>query len=227
MGQETTVPNNDLAKLMYYLDCITTVIEYDDYNILTDYKHYYNLTLDQKKEVYKLAILFNPKIFTDAGVFIVNSDLLHAGWSNKFYKLTDETFGIHVNQELMIGGRSVRVLKFMVCDSSWLKIHYHDPLERLIIEIERRLCPGQSYSAIVNTETSMISENSIVINQSIEFRTHPVSMFCQYCKSNIRTTTKFEIICISCCCFLIFNILYLLCKACADKNICYCDVTDY
>ena len=110
-GQNTTVPNNDLAKLMYYLHCISAVIECDDYNMLTDYEHYYNLNIDQMKEVYKLAILFNPKIFSDAGIFIVNPALLPPGVSNKFYKITDETIGIHVNQQLLIHGRTVRVKK--------------------------------------------------------------------------------------------------------------------
>ena len=26
-GERTTVPNNNIAKLMYYLDCVLTVIE--------------------------------------------------------------------------------------------------------------------------------------------------------------------------------------------------------
>ena len=61
-GERTTVPNNNIAKLMYYLDCVLTVIEYDRI-ILTDYKNYYVLTAEERKLVIELAILFNPKIF--------------------------------------------------------------------------------------------------------------------------------------------------------------------
>ena len=227
-GKETTVPNNNLAKLMYYLHCISTVIEYDDYNILTDYQHYNNLTIDQMKEVYKLAILFNPKIFIDAGIFIVNPDLLPPGWSNHFYKITDETIGMHVNEQIVVGGRTVRVLNVMVCDSSWVEINYIIPLEALINEIERRLNPGLPYTPILTeTETSMISNSPIIINQTIEFKNSPISILCPYCKNPIRTTTKSELNCLACCCCLLFNLLYIFFKACANGDICCCNVIHY
>ena len=38
------IPNNNLAKLMYYLSCVFTVIQYEGYNKFSDYKNYYNLT---------------------------------------------------------------------------------------------------------------------------------------------------------------------------------------
>ena len=223
-GQKTTVPNNNVARLMYYLDCVSTVIEYDEYNKLTDYQHYYNLTIDEMKEVYKLAILMNPKLFVDAGIFIVNPSLLPEGLSNQFYKITDERIGVHVNQEIMIGGRTVKVLNCMVCDSSWIKRNYVIPLEDLINEIEKRLNPGKPNYPIVDTETSIVTKNEIIVNQITEFRTHPVSLICPNCKNCIMTSTKSEINFLACCCFLMFGILYILCQACNDKNCCCCNV---
>ena len=178
--------------------------------------------MNKWKKVYKLSILYNPKIFVDAGIFIVNPELLPKGSSNKFYKITDETIGIHVNEQLVIGGRTVKVLNVMVCDSSWLKRNYIDPLEALINEIERRLCPGKSYPPIVNKETSIISQS-----KSVKFGNKPVFMDCKYCKSSITTTTKSEINCVACCSFLICNILYLICKALAHGDVCCCNVIHY
>ena len=67
-GVTTHVPNNDLAKLMYYLSCVFITIQYDNYNKLSDYQNYTNLNEEEKNLVYALAILFNPKIFISAGV---------------------------------------------------------------------------------------------------------------------------------------------------------------
>jgi len=75
-GANTIVPDDNIAKLMCYIDCVLTIIEYVKSNKLTDYKYYYNLNNEEKKVVVQLAILFNPKLFTDASIFIVNEDLL-------------------------------------------------------------------------------------------------------------------------------------------------------
>ena len=130
-GSKTNVPDHSLARLMYYLDCALAVIQYEEDNKLTDYKNYFRLTEDEEKAVYTLAVLFNPKIFIDAGVFILSDYLVPYGSSNQFYKITDDRIGIHVNQEIMIGGRVVRVLKVMALKSDWLNRNYFEPLERM------------------------------------------------------------------------------------------------
>ena len=86
-GSLTTVPNNPIAELMYYLHCVSTVIEYDS-NILTDYKNYDNLTVDELVSVYEFAKLLDPLLFINAGIFIVNPDLLPNSTLNQFYKFT-------------------------------------------------------------------------------------------------------------------------------------------
>ena len=67
----------------------------------------------------------------EKGIFIIDSSLLLYGSSNDFYEITDERIGIHVNQEIIIGGRIVRILKLMVCESSWITRNYIESLERI------------------------------------------------------------------------------------------------
>ena len=38
IGKKVTDPNNDIARLMYYLSCVDTVINYNEIDNLTDYK---------------------------------------------------------------------------------------------------------------------------------------------------------------------------------------------
>ena len=187
-GTTTTVPNDNIAKLMYYLHCVLTVIEYDgNNNKLTDYQHYYNLNNEEKKAVIQLAILFNPKLFIDASIFIVNQDLLPDSSSNQFYKITDERIGVHVNQQIMIGGRTVKVLNIMACNLSWLNRNYFTPLKNITNEIRNRSLQAQNNYPAVNSETRVISYSSrpVVINQTTptiigtaEFGTSSREMVC-------------------------------------------------
>ena len=130
-GVTAHVPNNDIAKLMYYLDCVFAVIEYEQDSKFTDYQHYYNLNVNEQNAVCALALLFNPKILIDAKIFIVDPNLVPAGTSNQFYKITDQRVGIHVNEEVMIAGRAIKVLKIMACKQAWLNSYYLGPIERI------------------------------------------------------------------------------------------------
>jgi len=130
-GVTTHIPNNDIAKLMYYLDCVMAVLDYNQDSKFTDYEHYYNLNVNEQNAVCALALLFNPKILLDAQIFIVNPSFVPSGTSNQFYKITDERVGVHVNQEVVIAGRAIKVLKIMACKQDWINYYYLDPITRI------------------------------------------------------------------------------------------------
>ncbi len=75
-GVTADVPNTNLALLMYYLKCVFSAIQYDEYNKFSDYKNYYNLTNEEKKAVFVLASKLSPSIFINVGVFVVDPDLV-------------------------------------------------------------------------------------------------------------------------------------------------------
>ena len=50
IGQKVTIPNDDVAKLMYYLSCVDTVINYNEIDRLTDYENYDLLSVDGMAE---------------------------------------------------------------------------------------------------------------------------------------------------------------------------------
>ena len=129
-GEGTTVPDDDVAKLMYYLSCVDTVINYNEIDILTDYQNYDLLTVDDMVQLFKLVLLFNPEIFIKAGIFILDENLLTFGMDNQFYQITDERIGININ-EILIGGRTVKVLKVMALNESWLIRNYYRPWKNI------------------------------------------------------------------------------------------------
>ena len=130
-GTRVDIPNDDIAKLMYYLSCIDTVISYGKTDIFTDYQHYYLLTIDERIELVKLVLLFNPKLFIDAGIFIIDQRLLPYDMGNQFYEITDNRINVHFSEQIMIGGKYVKVLKAMACNSNWLYTYYINPLNNI------------------------------------------------------------------------------------------------
>ena len=105
-GRAVPAPTNKLAKLMAYLKCVFSVIQIDESTRLTE--HYYNLTKEEEQTFLGLCALFNPKVMTELSLFIVDSDLVPEGEHNKFFQITDDRIGVHINSEVVIGG----ILKF-------------------------------------------------------------------------------------------------------------------
>ena len=221
-GTSTTVPNNAIAKLMYYLDCVACVIDYED-RTLTDYQNYDELSGEQLVAVYQIAKLLNPSIFINAGIFIVDQKLLFDK-TNQFYEITDETIGAHVNSEIMIGGKFVKVLKLMACNDTWLSNNYYKPIneiDRLVLEIERNR--NRNYLSQILTTQSSLEEKPIIV-APIEFKDDPVSMTCPFCRKVITTKTELKFNFVACFCCLIFNLLYCCVQICLGKNACCCDI---
>ena len=128
-GNEVKVPKNKLAKLMYYLDCVFTVIQYDENSRLTDFQNYYLLSKEEEQTVLGLVALFNPKVMVDLSLFIVSPTLVPYGSTNEFYQITDDRIGVHVNSEVVIGGRVIKVLKIMACTETWIDRYYIQPAD--------------------------------------------------------------------------------------------------
>ena len=204
-GVTAEVPNNNLANLMYYLKSVFSVIQLEGLSKYTDYNNYHNLTYAEKKTVYELASKLSPSLFLNVGVFVVAPELIEGNYSNEFFKITDERIGFHVNREIMIGGRAVKVLKIMACTNDWLEKNYFSPLRGLKAELNNMQNSVEIYSSsrnYINSNTSrncLNSQSHIISNQvsPVYYTTTPVvistekqfnwckciifTLFCLYC----------------------------------------------
>ena len=78
--------------------------------------------------------------------------------SNRFYEIIDEKFGVHINEDIVIGGKTTKVLKIMVCKKIWLVNYYLNPLENLNHRItNERTSYSNNYS---NNHSYNYSENN-------------------------------------------------------------------
>ena len=127
------VPDDDSAKLMYYLYCVSTVLEYDGLGPFTDYKGYQYMPSEYLNTLIKLALLFDPKLMVAARVFVEVPSL---DMINRFYEIKDERMDIHVDEEIVIGGVTTRVKEIMAFKPSFLLIYYYYPLLNLTLPEE-------------------------------------------------------------------------------------------
>ena len=122
------VPNNDLAKLMYYLKNVFTALKCKFYSDYTNYNNYYTLSNSEIIELIDLAKKFNPEIMTNKNVFVLEENL---DMDNKFVEITDEIMNIHPNEEIVIVGIVTKISKLMLYKNKWLNYVYYNPLNRL------------------------------------------------------------------------------------------------
>ena len=205
IGRKATVPESNLAKLMYYLSCVFSVIQYEQSSRLTDYQRYYLLSKEEEQTVLGLVALFNPKIMTDLSLFIVAPDLVPSYMFNEFYQITDDRIGVHVNSEVVIGGRVVKVLMIMACKEEWIYRYYINPAQSFTIP---QLTSSSNYNTSNNNSSSYKSSNYNTNNNNSS----------NYKSSNYNTTNNNNDNdscwgwCKSCvCCFVFIIIIIAIC----------------
>ena len=146
-GTTVTVPENSTAKLMYYLDCVATVLQLDNPNLnrLKDYQRYYSLSNVEIDALLTLVLLFSPDELIGK-VFFHSEDC--GSSSNKFFELSSVTHMLAVSDNVLIGGERKRVAKIMFFKRSWMEKYYISPLrsfEGRLLRLARGL-PGRAPS---------------------------------------------------------------------------------
>ena len=142
-----TVPENSKAKLMYYLDCVATLIELNHPNLrrLRDYQKYYLLNDAETDALLALVLLFSPDELLGK-VFFPNEDC--GGLTNQFYELSAATHMVAVTDNIVIGGETKRVAKIMFFQRVWMQDNYLTPIRSFQGRLERmaRGLPGRAPS---------------------------------------------------------------------------------
>jgi len=136
-GTTVSVPNADIAKIMYYLDCIYTVIDYNDNDInrYRNYSNWANMSDYEDRLIYLLALTLSPdelenKVFFEAPELCPTTN-------NQFYEIGQVRNRFVVAPSIIIGGRSRQVKKIMAYEPIWMRRNYYEPMARL----QRRFSP--------------------------------------------------------------------------------------
>lgn len=130
-GQRITVADNDIAKLMYYLQCVCTTIECNDepeIRRFTNHSNWRSLSVDEQRQLVLFCYTFSPDMF-EGKVFFQN-DALCMDCSNEFYEISQISNQLVAAQSIIIAGRTRRVNNIMAYKMSWMRNNYLEPMRR-------------------------------------------------------------------------------------------------
>ena len=145
ISRDASVPQNPKAKLMYYLDCVATVIQLDDHALrrLRNYRSYNLLSDEETDALLAFVILFSPDELIGK-VFFPSEDC--GGGSNQFFELSAVSHMLAVAYNIVIGGERKRVGKIMFFKRSWMENNFISPLRSFQDRLQRmaRGLPGRA-----------------------------------------------------------------------------------
>jgi hypothetical protein len=132
----TTVADNCIAQLMYYLNCVKQVVSFNIPSQFTDYEHWSAVASSDFLAVMILARKLSPSILLSAHVFVLDEDnSVCKNSNNKFVEIKDESMSAFVNSNMIIAGERVRVTNIMFCRPIWLTNNYFEPFRTLEKEL--------------------------------------------------------------------------------------------
>ena len=145
ISRDASVPQNPKAKLMYYLNCVASVIQLDDRALsrLRNYQNYYLLSDEETDALLAFVILFSPDELIGK-VFFPSEDC--GGHSNQFFELSAVSHMLAVADNIVIGGERKRVGKIMFFQRSWMETYYLSPIRSFQDRLQRmaRGLPGRA-----------------------------------------------------------------------------------
>ena len=141
------VPDNDVARLMYYLSCVCEAVDcQDDAEIqrFTSYQNWHRLSIIEKQALAVLCYTFSPDVFNDKVFFQI--DALCVEFINEFYKISQVQTRLLAAESVVIAGRTRQVNKVMVYKRQWLQYYYNDPMRRLAASFSNSASSAVTYT---------------------------------------------------------------------------------
>lgn len=131
------VANNPTAKLMYYIDCIATILdlkELTSINLYRNHKDYLNMHNKDKKLILTLATLLNPNFLINKCIFQM-PELCSDKHTHQFYEVNDLN-GVKASEFVIINGIKYNVNKIMIFKSCWLNYYYKSAISNLYHDLK-------------------------------------------------------------------------------------------
>ena len=131
-GVTVQVPDNDVARLMYYLNCVCTAINCEQDSIIrrfTAYEFWVYLSADDQRALLNLCCELSPDVF-EGKVFFCN-ELLSGDSLNDFLEISQVRQQIVAANSIVIAGRTCEVNKIMIYKMRWMRQNYTEPIQSL------------------------------------------------------------------------------------------------
>ncbi|CAF3451384.1 unnamed protein product [Rotaria socialis] len=136
---QVQVPDNSIAKLMYYLDCLCTLVEYDEsaLNRLRDFRNYDDLSEAEIRLLYVTCVTLDPDDFIGKILFEDQDGDLCGASLNRMFDIGNVRRSLVVADSIVLAGRTRQVTKVMVYRPEWLNKFYTRPIAQLTAILNR------------------------------------------------------------------------------------------
>lgn len=144
-GRDVEVPENPIAKLMYYFDSICYAMDMDrqaspdKIKKLRNYSRYRQLTDEERDLLLLLCVRFSPDELINKCLFL--DEEMCGNDINKFYKLGAVRHRFLITEEIIIGGQTTHVKQILCFRKMWLEYCYLEPMKN--VEKELRSIAGK------------------------------------------------------------------------------------
>ncbi|XP_053372595.1 uncharacterized protein LOC128545856 [Mercenaria mercenaria] len=138
VGGAVTVANDPKARLMYYLNCMCSVLDLSDTANMTrlrNYKEYSLLTEAETDALITLGILLSPDEL--CGKVIFQDEALCGESSNRFYEISAVHRDLLVSDSIIIGGKRRTVSMIMAFKPYWLVKNWVEPMQYFAPRLSR------------------------------------------------------------------------------------------
>jgi Zinc finger, ZZ type len=139
-GITVIIPDDDVARIMYYLQCVTVSCGLDLLqDELVDYNNYSSLSTMNADLVFQAACLLSPDELNGKVIFPDDGSNIPDGSNNEFYSITTAAQIISLQSSVLIAGQQTDVKKVMFYKPNWLAQFYTRPLALNSVRVERAL----------------------------------------------------------------------------------------
>lgn len=131
-GVSCVIPDDDIARLMYYLNCVNVCLRLDELNgDLLNYRDYWRLSPQRKQFVVQVALLLSPDELMDKVFFRDEEGDITKDSDNEFCDITVGCDLLHIDSSALIAGSVKNITKVMFFKSSWIRNNYILPMARI------------------------------------------------------------------------------------------------
>ncbi|OWF54639.1 hypothetical protein KP79_PYT04365 [Mizuhopecten yessoensis] len=147
-GEVVKVTSNPRANLMFYIHCISNVLDLSEHpaNIkkLRDYRNFHLLTDDEIDDLLIISVQFYPAVLIDKCI-ILNDDKC-GKYENRYVALADAHMDYPVVESMTIGGEEYQVMRAMYFTVSFAEEYYYIPMSHFNSRLDILKSSAQRYS---------------------------------------------------------------------------------
>jgi hypothetical protein len=204
-NDSAAVPDDDFARLMYYLSCIERISTID-FARISKYTEYSTLSSRACETMLNTAVEFSPDILYELGVFVpVGDDAIKN--ENGFFDINQQSYTVVASSNISIGKFNGEITKIMLYKQNWLEKYYLSPLRNIIAalkDIKRPPPPKADIEADIEADVYVVE--LLEVEPKYENKKTCCKTFsdCICCR------------CIDCCDCAYFNV----CRGCDEDDDC-------